>query len=151
MIRGRPESWTLRAASITLAGSLGFAALGGDSRPAPSGHYVDCQRNPGSSVAATEDMLHPTAFDIGDVQTGADGSPQLWREKIEIDTSEGPGRIAIIEDGFGPLLGYDEIASGQWGLSNDRTGSQLTVSLPPGPASDVSSRASVILTFTCRS
>lgn len=106
---------------------------------------IDCARYPGDSVSTVVDTFGQAETDIGDAAAGS----AKWREHVTV-VARGAGEFALLADGFGPVLSYDGVASGELdgsSLSSAVTGSKVTVALPPPGAAAVP--GSVQVTFNC--
>jgi hypothetical protein len=148
------SGWADAATAAALGTALLF--LGGDAgysrppQPAAAEYHplgslaVDCAKYPGSSASLLVDTLSASEADIGNV----DADTGKWRERA-IVLGLGAGEFALVADGFGPLLEYQDVASGALDepvLTFRSTGSTVTAGMPftgLGPG------AAVQITFKC--
>lgn len=104
-----------RGLAITLIGGLTLTGISGSERisgidPVPTA-YLDCEKMPsGASTAVQFDAAVSQELQIGDVQTDDNGQPVRWRTGFDVDTRDVEvGSIAVVVDGFGPIVSYSLI------------------------------------------
>lgn len=132
--------------AASLGASLMF--LGGDAAARPSGQYVDCVRQPGNETSVTVDASRQSGFDIGDMQTNADGKPLRWRaDHFRVEAGGLAVQLTWKDRGaqYGMIVDYASVMTHEVTGTNPATGNQIGVSATPF----VEDAGKMKLTFSC--